>query len=91
MFFKRDFVHFSQTSPAHGDQDSDHNIVSSLQSMFKASLIAGLDLVPVMIKYLMQMLREKISNLEWMVVQDFYLPAPPLYCPQPTRNEEVCE
>lgn len=60
-----------------------------LQNALKASVIAGLDLVPVVIEYLVNTLQEKISDLAWMVPQELYLPAPPLYCPQPTRNEEV--
>ena len=52
-------------------------------------MITGLDLVPEIIEALLEVLVEKIRKLDWMVAQDFYLPAPPLYCPQPTRNEEV--
>ena len=55
----------------------------------EASLVAELNLVPGIMKQLVVMLKESISKLDWMVPQDLYLPAPPLYCPQPARNDGV--
>lgn len=52
-------------------------------------MVADLNLVPGIIRQLVVMLKESISKLDWMVPQDLYLPAPPLYCPQPARNDGV--
>ncbi|XP_028394275.1 uncharacterized protein LOC114518472 [Dendronephthya gigantea] len=61
--------------------------ISNLRNLLEASVITELNLVPEIIKQLIVILRKIISKLDWMVPQDLYLPAPPLYCPQPARND----
>lgn len=63
--------------------------ISSVQSILEASVITGLNLVPDVIKQLLVVLKESVSQLSWIVPQNLYLPAPPLYCPQPARNDGV--
>lgn len=63
--------------------------IFNLQNVLEASVITELNLVPIIIKQLVEMLKESISKLDWIVAQDLYLPAPPLYCPQPARNDGV--
>ena len=67
--------------------DDEH--ISRLENVLEASVIADVNLVPAIIKQLVVMLKKSISKLDWMVPQDLYLPAPPLYCPQPARNDGV--
>ena len=67
----------------------DDERISNLRNLLEASVITELNLVPEITKQLVAMLRKIISKLDWMVPQGLYLPAPPLYCPQPTRNDGV--
>ena len=67
--------------------DEEH--IGVVQNVLEASVIAELNLVPGIIKQLVTMLRDSVSKLNWIVPQDVYLPAPPLYCPQPARNDGV--
>ena len=61
----------------------------SVQEILKASVMAGVDVVSGLLSDLMESAKALSSCLPALVPQELYLPAPPLYCPQPASNTQV--
>ncbi|CAL8321801.1 unnamed protein product [Lota lota] len=60
----------------------------SVQEILKASVMAGVDVVSGLLSDLMESAKALASCLPALVPQGLYLPAPPLYCPQPASNTQ---
>ncbi|XP_067106459.1 ciliogenesis and planar polarity effector 1 [Osmerus mordax] len=85
---------------SHGDQDTHSSFSDSLegedmeqlqasvQEILKASVMAGVDVLSRPLVALLEAARDLASCLPALVPSGLYLPAPPLYCPQPTANTQ---
>ncbi|XP_062334213.1 ciliogenesis and planar polarity effector 1 [Osmerus eperlanus] len=85
---------------SHGDQDTHSSFTDSLegedmeqlqasvQEILKASVMAGVDVLSRPLVALLEAARDLASCLPALVPSGLYLPAPPLYCPQPTANTQ---
>uniref|UniRef100_A0AAV2J046 Uncharacterized protein n=1 Tax=Knipowitschia caucasica TaxID=637954 RepID=A0AAV2J046_KNICA len=60
----------------------------SVQDILKASVMAQVDAVSSSLSFLMDKAKDLSSCLTVMVPTELYLPAPPLYCPQPSPNTQ---
>ncbi|XP_017567420.2 ciliogenesis and planar polarity effector 1 isoform X1 [Pygocentrus nattereri] len=61
---------------------------ASVQEILKASVMADVDVVSQPLTQLLDSAKEHASSLAMLVPPAFYLPAPPLYCPQPAPNTQ---
>ncbi|XP_072514569.1 ciliogenesis and planar polarity effector 1 isoform X3 [Salminus brasiliensis] len=61
---------------------------ASVQEILKASVMAEVDVVSHPLTQLLHSAKEHAHSLPTLVPPAFYLPAPPLYCPQPARNTQ---
>lgn len=61
----------------------------SAQEILKASVMAEVDVVSRPLAKLLESAKEHASSFTALVPTAFYLPAPPLYCPQPSLNTQV--
>lgn len=61
----------------------------SVQEIFRASVMAEVDVVSRPLAQLLESAKEQASSMSTLVPPAFYLPAPPLYCPQPAPNTQV--
>ncbi|XP_066507194.1 ciliogenesis and planar polarity effector 1 isoform X2 [Hoplias malabaricus] len=61
---------------------------SSVQEILKASVMAEVDIVSQPLTQLLDSAKKHASSLPTLVPPAFYLPAPPLYCPQPAPNTQ---
>lgn len=61
----------------------------SAQEILKASVMAELDIVSQPLTNLLELAKDHASSFTALVPLTFYLPAPPLYCPQPSPNTQV--
>ena len=66
-------------------------LTTSLNDFLLASCLCDLDLVPWLVEKLTSRLRSLIAEFPTFVPKSLYLPAPPVYCPQPTPTNEVCD
>lgn len=70
--------------------DSDAEFLSqSLADVLLAATFAGVDLTCVLLTFLIQVLKDVVKQFSPIVPDGVYLPAPPVYCPQPVITEEV--
>ena len=71
--------------------NSEHlsQLTSSLNDLVMASCLGGVDIVPWIVENLVQKIKKAASKLDVFVPENLYLPAPPVYCPQPTPLDEV--
>lgn len=77
----------STCSPQHCTEESFHSIAGTLQ----VCAAGGMDSVLVkLVISLTGAVTTRARRLPLTVHSSVYLPAPPLYCPQPTIPEEVC-
>ncbi|XP_072309627.1 ciliogenesis and planar polarity effector 1 [Eucyclogobius newberryi] len=60
----------------------------SMQDILKASVMAGVDAVSSPLSSLLDKAKDLCSCLTAIVPTAFYLPSPPLYCPQPSPNSQ---
>lgn len=60
-----------------------------LQEILKASVMSGVDVMSEPLSALLASAKELSSSLSALVPSGLYLPAPPLYCPQPAPNTQV--
>ncbi|XP_060764829.1 ciliogenesis and planar polarity effector 1 isoform X4 [Neoarius graeffei] len=60
----------------------------SAQEILKASVMAEVDVVSRPLAKLLESAKEHASSFTALVPTAFYLPAPPLYCPQPSLNTQ---
>ena len=74
-------------NPQHCTEESFHSITGTLQ----VCAAGGMDSVLTkLVTSLMRAVASHCQKLPLTVHSSVYLPAPPLYCPQPTIPEEVC-
>lgn len=69
----------------------DDKVVKEVSRILEAGVVAGLDLVPIILTKLLVQLKKMASMLAWIVPEEFYLPYPPAYCPQPINSKKVIE
>ena len=67
----------------------DNKIVKEVSRILEAGVVAGLDLVPSILTGLVSQLKHVTSLFEWIVPEEFYLPFPPSFCPQPMNVKKV--
>ncbi|KAL1267181.1 hypothetical protein QQF64_002856, partial [Cirrhinus molitorella] len=60
----------------------------SVQEILKASVMAEVDVISQPLTRLLDTAKERAASLPALVPAAFYLPAPPLYCPQPSPNTQ---
>ncbi|XP_064607182.1 ciliogenesis and planar polarity effector 1-like isoform X2 [Liolophura sinensis] len=60
----------------------------TLEEILKAGIMSMVDVAPWLLSGLVQRLKAVISRLQPLVPSEFYLPCPPIYCPQPTQTAE---
>ncbi|XP_056117384.1 ciliogenesis and planar polarity effector 1 [Rhinichthys klamathensis goyatoka] len=60
----------------------------SVQEILRASVMAEVNVVSQPLTRLMNAAKERATSLPALVPPAFYLPAPPLYCPQPSPNTQ---
>ena len=68
--------------------DVDHT-TKLLGDLLLAATISNVSCVPLLLETLVDRLKHVTSRFSGLVPADVYLPAPPVYCPQPARNSEV--
>ena len=61
----------------------------SLGDLMTAATLCDVNVVPWLLRNLLKKLKAVVQQVSPVVVEDFYLPAPPLFCPQPSVDE--CE
>ncbi|XP_026721713.1 ciliogenesis and planar polarity effector 1 isoform X1 [Athene cunicularia] len=73
-------------------EEEDANVLySSIQELLKAAVMADADILSETIQLLMNSAKDLSRKLHGLVPDGLYLPAPPLYCPQPSSlSEEDC-
>ncbi|XP_068524064.1 ciliogenesis and planar polarity effector 1 isoform X3 [Anas acuta] len=73
-------------------EEEDANVLcSSVQDLLKAAVMADADILSETLKLLMDSAKDLSGKLYGLVPDGLYLPAPPLYCPQPASlSEEDC-
>ena len=69
--------------------EMDDKIVKEVSRILEAGLIANLDIVPSILTGLVNQLKRVTSLFEWIVPEEFYLPYPPSFCPQPMNTKKV--
>ena len=67
----------------------DDKVVKEVSRVLEAGVVSGLDLVPSILTTLLIQLKEVASMFTWIVPEEFYLPYPPSYCPQPMNLKKV--
>lgn len=61
----------------------------SIQEILKASVMAEVDVISLPLSSLLDTAKALCVCLPLLVPNGLYLPAPPLYCPQPSNNTQV--
>jgi len=67
----------------------DEKVIKDVSTILQAAVVAGIDVVPGLCWNILQELLVLVSQMDWIVPDELYLPAPPLYCPQPSHGETV--
>ena len=70
------------------EMDTDH-MTKVLGDLLLAATISHVSCVPLLLETLVVRLRDVASKFSGLVPGGVYLPAPPVYCPQPARSTEV--
>ncbi|KAK3579099.1 hypothetical protein CHS0354_022119 [Potamilus streckersoni] len=60
-------------------------LTNTLENILTTGLVCGVELAPWLLDSLVDKVKAIVANFPPLVPQDFYLPAPPLYCPQPAE------
>ncbi|KAM9367380.1 ciliogenesis and planar polarity effector 1 [Phaethornis superciliosus] len=73
-------------------EEEDANVLySAIQDLLKAAVMADADILSEIFQLLMDSVKDFSRKLYGLVPDGLYLPAPPLYCPQPASlSEEDC-
>ncbi|KAK3727848.1 hypothetical protein QZH41_001625 [Actinostola sp. cb2023] len=69
----------------------DEKLVKDVGKILQAAVVAGLDVVPILCWKMLQELLVLVSHIDWIVPEGYYLPAPPLFCPQPPNVQTIAE
>ncbi|KAL4235812.1 hypothetical protein ACF0H5_004202 [Mactra antiquata] len=64
-------------------------LTQTIGDMLLSGIVSDIEIVPWFLSSLIDKLKTVVSGLSSSVPADFYLPAPPLYCPQP--GEDIME
>jgi hypothetical protein len=71
-------------------EEEDANLLfGSVQEVLKAAVMADADILSETLQLLMDSAKDFVKRLWGLVPDSLYLPAPPLYCPQPAILSEV--
>jgi len=81
-YFVADFIPINQ-------ETNIPQLTRTLGDIMTAGIVSDVELAPWLLSSLIGKLKSVVCNLPSLVPQDFYLPAPPLYCPQPGELETV--
>ena len=65
-------------------------LTKTMEDLLKASVISNIEIMPWLLSSLVDRLKHTVSQFHPLVPQGFYLPSPPLYCPQPSDTSQVC-
>ena len=77
----------TETNSKRQESDLDERLSREVTQILEASVVVGLDMVPTLLTNLIGELKARVSSFSWIVPQGFYLPSPPLYCPQPSYTK----
>ncbi|NXN99538.1 CPLN1 protein, partial [Rhinopomastus cyanomelas] len=84
-------IKYKQFTDPIEEEDTDV-LYSSIQELLKAAVMADSDILSETFQLLMDSAKNLSRKLYGMVPDGLYLPAPPLYCPQPASlSEEDCK
>ena len=72
-----------------GIERDDDKVIKEMCGILEAGVVARLDMVPLILTSLLSQLKEVVTTFVWLVPEEFYLPYPPSYCPQPTNTKKV--
>lgn len=61
----------------------------TMEDILTAGIVSSVEVVPWLLTTLVHRLMDTVAQMSPLVPQDLYLPAPPLYCPQPSDTSEV--
>ncbi|XP_071954067.1 uncharacterized protein [Antedon mediterranea] len=83
----------SIASLTESDKALHEQLSRSIKEILTAATVAKLDVTPWLLCQLMKKCLEMVAKFDRLVPDDFYLPAPPYFCPQPSLGIEVtyCE
>ncbi|XP_048256398.1 uncharacterized protein LOC124134597 [Haliotis rufescens] len=71
------------------DEDTNMKVLTkTLEDILTGAMVGRVDVLPGLLKTLVEKLKTVVSELPPLVPKDFYLPAPPLYCPQPSATSQ---
>ena len=62
---------------------------STLEDVLLAGVMGRVEVAPRLMALLLSKVKDTVKRLHPLVPAQFYLPAPPLYCPQPSASDEV--
>ncbi|XP_041110948.1 ciliogenesis and planar polarity effector 1 isoform X3 [Polyodon spathula] len=79
---------YKQFTDSIEEEDADL-LFSSVQEILKAAVMADADILSETFDLLMQTAKDLTTKLSGLVPDGLYLPAPPLYCPQPALDNEA--
>ncbi|XP_058880878.1 ciliogenesis and planar polarity effector 1 isoform X2 [Acipenser ruthenus] len=79
---------YKQFTDSIEEEDADL-LFSSVQEILKAAVMADADILSETFDLLMQTAKDLTAKLSGLVPDGLYLPAPPLYCPQPALDTEA--
>ncbi|NXD88081.1 CPLN1 protein, partial [Halcyon senegalensis] len=83
-------IKYKQITDPIEEEDTDV-LYSSIQELLKAAVMADADILSETFQLLMDSAKDLSRKLYGLVPDGLYLPAPPLYCPQPASlSEEDC-
>jgi len=63
--------------------------IAALSDALTMSLMAGVDAACMLLRRLIRQLRSAVQQLQLLVPETVYLPAPPIFCPQPDVTAQV--
>lgn len=63
--------------------------VMALSDSLSMSLVVGVDATCVLLRHLTEKLLNAVQQLDLLVPASIYLPAPPVFCPQPAVTAKV--
>lgn len=61
----------------------------TMEDILTAGIVSSVEVVPWLLTTLVHRLMDTVAQMSPLVPQDLYLPAPPLYCPQPSDTSDV--
>ena len=62
----------------------------AVHDLMMAATLCRIDLTPWLLASLLEQLHKLCRTIPLLVPHNVYLPAPPMYCPQPVQQPSVC-